>query len=109
MKKFKFNKKTDNLFEAILSLKNKKEAEKYFRDLCTLEEIQDMADRWGMVSLIDKGVSYRMIADKFKASTTTVSRVAFWLKNGMGGYKLILDRLNSAYHHNSSSVGRELC
>jgi len=100
MKKFKFNKKTDSLFKAILSLNSVEEAERFFRDLCTIDEIKDMSERWEIAQQVNKGVPYRKIADKLNVSTTTVSRVAFWLYNGEDGYKLALNRLN---HHNNSS------
>lgn len=103
MDKFRFNKKTDSLFKAILSLKSVKEAENFFRDLCTIDEIKDMSERWEIVQLLEKGISYRKIAEKLKVSTTTVSRVALWLNNGQGGYRLILDR---NHHHNYSSKKR---
>lgn len=104
MKQFKFNNKTSNLFTAILSLKSVKEAECFFRDLCTVDEIQEMSDRWEIVQLLNDKLSYRDIASKLKTSTTTVSRVAQWLNNGMDGYKLVLGRLN---HHNSSNISRK--
>lgn len=103
MDKFKFDKKTDSLFLAILSLKTVKEMEAFFRDLCTIDEIKEMSERWQIVKMLDKGVSYRDIADKLKVSTTTVSRVALWLNNGEGGYRLALDRRNNS-HHNLSRV-----
>ncbi len=103
MKEFKFNKKTDNLFEAILSLKTKREAEKFFRDLCTIEELKDMSERFEVAKLLDLGVSYRKIAEKLNISTTTVSRVSLWLKNGENGYKLVLNRLNKKHHKPSST------
>lgn len=104
MNKFQFNKKTDNLFKAILSLKNIKEAQGFFRDLCTAEEINEMALRWEIAQMVFAGLPYRKIADRLDVSTTTVSRVASWLNNGEGGYQLILDRLN---HYDSSRVFRK--
>jgi TrpR-related protein YerC/YecD len=100
MNKFKFNKNTDNLFEAVLSLKNIKEAEKFFRDLCTVDELREMSDRWAIVRMLNKKMTYREIAEKMKVSTTTVSRVASWINEGEGGYGLILRRI--ANHHDSS-------
>jgi len=99
MKQNIFNKKTNNLFKAILSLNTVKEAEAFFRDLCTIEEIKEMSERWEIAKMLDKGIPYRKIAEELKTSTTTVSRVAFWLKNGKNGYRLALDKLNS-HHHN---------
>jgi TrpR-related protein YerC/YecD len=100
MDKFKFNKKANSLLEAILSLKNIKEAEAFFRDLCTIEEINEMSERWEIVKMLNNKVSYREIAGKLKVSTTTVSRVANWFNYGEGGYKLILKRIS--HHHNKS-------
>ncbi|MDO8667899.1 MAG: YerC/YecD family TrpR-related protein [bacterium] len=105
MEKFKFNEKTDSLFKAIISLKSLKEAERFFRDLCTIDEIKEMSERWQIARLVNQGLPYREIAEKLKVSTTTVARVALWLNNGAGGYRLILDRENS--HHNSSLVSKK--
>ena len=102
MDKFKFNKKTDELFKAILSLKTVKEAEQFFRDLCTIEEIKEMSERWQIAKMVDMGLPYREIAKKLKVSTTTVTRVALWLNNGAGGYHLMLNRQN-AHHHSSKA------
>ncbi len=85
--------KTKKLFEAILKLKDIKEAEEFFRDLLTLPEIEEFSTRWEIVRLLAKDLSYLEIAKKTKTSTTTVTRVAHWLHNGCGGYRLILSRL----------------
>ncbi|MBT6691412.1 helix-turn-helix domain-containing protein [Candidatus Parcubacteria bacterium] len=106
MQEFKFNKKSDDLFKIILKLKNIKEAEAFFRDLCTISELQEMVDRWRIVRLLSENKSYRDIAKELKTSTTTVSRVASWLKNGKGGYSLALKRSGS--HHSNSSSGKGL-
>ena len=81
------------LFAAILRLKNISEVAKFFRDLLTIGEINDFSQRWKIARLLNKGLPYCQIAQKTKTSTTTVSRVAHWLHHGMGGYRLILDRL----------------
>ncbi len=105
MDRFKFDKNTDDLFQAILSLENIKEAEKFFRDLCTVEELKTLSERWQIVRFLEKGLPYRTIAEKTGASTTTVSRVAAWLNNGEGGYKLALDKSNS-HHNTSKAIGK---
>lgn len=81
-----------NLYKAILTLKTPDEAAHFFRDLLTEAEIKEFANRWKMVQMIALGVSYLDIAKKLGVSTTTVNRCAKWLHNGMGGYKLALDR-----------------
>ncbi|MFA6553736.1 MAG: YerC/YecD family TrpR-related protein, partial [Patescibacteria group bacterium] len=99
-------KKTDNLFEAILALKTREECRAFFRDLCTLEEIASMADRWQMVMLLTKNTPYRQIAKKLAVSTTTVARVANWFEYGQGGYRLIAQRLklgvSKQVHHSQA-------
>jgi TrpR-related protein YerC/YecD len=81
------------LFEAILSLKNTQEAANFFRDLLTTAEINEFANRWQIVKLLTQRKSYLTIAQKLNVSTTTVTRVAHWLQNGMGGYRTVVDRL----------------
>lgn len=81
------------LLSAIVSLKTTAEAAKFFRDLLTMAEIREFANRWAMVKLLYRGDSYIEIAKKLKVSTSTVTRVAHWLKNGFGGYKLVADRI----------------
>lgn len=87
------DKKTKELFKAILSLKNEAEASRFFRDLLTLSEIEEFANRFQMAKLLYQGNSYIKVTKKLKTSTTTVTRVAHWLFRGMNGYKLILSRL----------------
>jgi TrpR-related protein YerC/YecD len=106
MKEFKFDRRTSRLFTAILSLKSVPEAEAFFRDLCTAEELAEMRDRWEIAQLVATGLPYREIAARLKTSTTTVSRVASWLNNGAGGYRLALDRLSNKHHHNPFSKKR---
>lgn len=86
-------KKLDALYEGMLLLESVKECRSFFRDLCTIGELQEMSERFEVVKLVDEGVPYREIAEKTGVSTATITRVAQWLKNGEGGYRLILDRL----------------
>jgi TrpR-related protein YerC/YecD len=83
----------EELFTAILAIKNKQEAANFFRDLLTIPELLDFANRWQMVKRLLAGESYLTIAKDLKTSTTTVTRVAQWLHRGMGGYKLISSRV----------------
>ena len=85
-------KEMQELFGTIVSLETKAEAERFFRDLCTLAELEAMAHRWQVVQLLEQGLPYLEIAERTGASTTTVTRVADWLRHGEGGYRLALDR-----------------
>jgi len=82
----------EDLFEAIRSLEGTDEVERFLRDLCTLSELEAMAHRWEVVKLLDHGLPYQEIARRTGASTTTVTRVAHWLRHGEGGYRTALDR-----------------
>lgn len=83
---------TDELFETILSLRTTDEAARFFRDLCTLAELEAMAHRWQAALLLEEGLPYHEVARRTGASTTTVTRVAHWLRHGQEGYRLALDR-----------------
>jgi TrpR-related protein YerC/YecD len=83
------------LFDAILRLETPADAERFFRDLCTLNEIRDMAQRWAVVRLLASGRHYAEISRETGASTATITRIASWLKHGEGGYREALDRLRS--------------
>ncbi len=80
------------LFDAILSLEDTTEAERFFRDLCTLNELRDMAQRWAVARLLDGGKHYAEISRETGASTATITRIASWLNHGEGGYRGALDR-----------------
>lgn len=82
------------LYEAILALKDVKEMQKFFTDLCTPAELQAMADRWRVVDLIYREIPYRAIYEQTGVSVTTVGRVARSLTHGAGGYKLVYERLH---------------
>ena len=84
----------DNLLETILRLETLDEAERFFRDLCTLSELEAMAHRWQVAQLVDRGLPYHEVARKTGASTTTVTRVAHWLRHGEDGYRLALNRIS---------------
>ena len=84
------------LFQAILSLETQDEVERFLRDLCTLSELEAMAHRWDVARLLDEGLPYLEIARRTGASTTTVTRVAHWLRHGEDGYRLALDRRKHA-------------
>ena len=82
------------LFEAIAKLKSGAEAERFFRDLATATELSAFVERWMIARMLDEGeASYRQIAAETGASTTTIGRVARFLRDEKHqGYRLILDR-----------------
>jgi TrpR-related protein YerC/YecD len=82
----------EELLRAIVSLRTTDEAAHFIRDLCTLAELEAMTHRWQAARLVDEGLPYHEVARRTGASTTTVTRVAQWLRHGEGGYRLALDR-----------------
>jgi TrpR-related protein YerC/YecD len=82
----------NELFTTIASLRTADEAKRFLRDLCTRSELDAMAHRWEVAKLLADGLPYLEVAKRAHASTTTVTRVAQWLRNGEGGYELALRR-----------------
>lgn len=85
---------TDELFEAILKLKNIEECYRFFEDICTVKEIQALSQRLKVAKLLQENKTYSEIEAITHASTATISRVNRCLEYGSDGYKLILERLD---------------
>ena len=85
---------SNKLYEAILSLKNEEECQKFFEDICTIQEIKDMSQRIAVAGRLYNGQIYSDIAKDTGASTATISRVNKCLTYGSGGYRLVLDRIS---------------
>ena len=83
----------DRLFAAILQLQNVEECHKFFEDICTIKEVQDMAQRLDAAILLDEGAGYQAISEQVGISTATISRVSRCLNYGSGGYRMTIDRL----------------
>ncbi len=86
---------TDELYEAIILLENKDEIARFFKDLCTPQEINAMAERWRVCKLLEHGnLSYREINQECGASLTTITRVARFLKTEPHqGYTTVLEKM----------------
>lgn len=83
----------DTLFEAVLSLKNKEECSLFFSDICTIKELQAMAQRFEVACMLDAGQNYNEVSAETGASSATISRVNRCLQYGEGGYRTVLDRM----------------
>ena len=80
------------LFRAIISLQTAAECRNFFKDLCTPAELQALVDRWQVVELLEQGLPYRRIHDLTGVSVTTIGRVARFLSDGFGGYRIAIER-----------------
>lgn len=87
------NASRDNLYAAVLKLKTVEECHRFFNDLCTINELDSMAQRLLVAGLLAKNEVYSEIAAQTGASSTTISRVARCLNHGDNGYTMILERL----------------
>lgn len=86
----------DALLDVFLALDDREVALRFLRDLCTVGELHDMAQRWAVVRMLDAGLHYAEISKRSGASTATITRIASWLHHGEGGYRGQLERLKAA-------------
>ena len=90
----KFDKKQlEKLYEAILTLKSAEECDKFFEDICTIQELEALSQRLDVACRIKGGKSYADISRETGSSTATVCRVGKCIKYGSGGYDIVLSRL----------------
>lgn len=92
------NSKNTSLIRAFLSLNKTSEMEVFLRDLMTAKEIDAFANRLEAAFLLSQSASYRLISERTGLSSTTIARIAKWLKGPFGGYR----RVMSSLHHNHS-------
>ena len=85
----------DYLFDAILSLKDRDECYTFFEDVCTINEILSLSQRFEVAAMLRSGKTYLEIAEKTGASTATISRVNRSLNYGNDGYDMVFKRLNA--------------
>ena len=83
----------DYLFSAILSLKDKEECYTFFEDICTINELLSLSQRFEVAKMLREHKTYLEIADKTGASTATISRVNRSLNYGNDGYDMVFARI----------------
>ena len=86
-------KAVDQLFDAILTLKNREECYQFFEDLCTVNEILSLSQRFDVAVMLSEKKTYLDIAEKTGASTATISRVNRSLSYGNNSYQVVLERM----------------
>lgn len=84
----------DYLFSAILSLKDKEECYTFFEDICTINELLSLSQRFEVAKMLREQKTYLEIAEKTGASTATISRVNRSLNYGNDGYDMVFERIN---------------
>ena len=83
-------------FNAVLSLKNAEECQAFFKDVCTIKELQDLMQRFQVAQLLDGGRNYQEISKATSVSSATISRVNRCLLYGDGGYRTVLERMQKS-------------
>ena len=94
------DKNVDFMFEAVLSLQTMEECYAFFEDVCTIREIQDMAQRFDVAMMLEKGYSCQRISEETSISTATICRVRKCLNYGGGGYINAIEKLKQAEKRN---------
>ena len=84
----------DFLFDAVLSLKNREECYTFFEDVCTINELLALSQRFEVARMLREQKTYLDIAEKTGASTATISRVNRSLNYGNDGYDLVFNRMS---------------
>lgn len=93
----------DHLFEAILTLKDKEECYTFFEDVCTINELLSISQRYEVAKLLREGQTYLDISNATGASTATISRVNRSLNYGNDGYDLVLERVHEKEAENKNN------
>ena len=83
----------NELFDAVLSLKNREECYQFFEDVCTVNELLSLSQRFEVAKMLTESKTYLEIADKTGASTATISRVNRSLLYGNDGYSMVFSRI----------------
>lgn len=86
-------KDVDHLFDAILTLKDKEECYTFFEDVCTINELLSISQRFEVALMLREGRTYLDISEETGASTATISRVNRSLNYGNDGYDMALERM----------------
>lgn len=91
--KLRGRKDVEQLFQAVLTLKDTEECYVFFDDLCTVNEIKSLAQRLEVARMLREGFTYNQIEEETGASTATISRVKRCLNYGNDAYQMVLDRI----------------
>ena len=91
--------KSPELLDVFLALKNKDEMKAFFRDLMSERDLREFAMRWEIAKMLDAGMSFTQIQEKWDGdemvSANTITKINRWLKEGCGGYKMMIDRMKN--------------
>ena len=85
----------DTLVKGLLKLETEEECYAFLEDVCTIKELQDMAQRFDVALKLSDGFNYNQVSKETGASSATISRVNKCLMYGNNGYKTVIDRIKN--------------
>ena len=85
--------KSPDLLDVFMSFKNKDELKMFFRDLMSERDLREFAMRWEVAKKLDAGETYEKIQEQSGEAMQTIARISRWLKEGTGGYKMMIERM----------------
>lgn len=83
---------SSDLLDVFMSFQSKDELKMFFRDLMSERDLREFAMRWEVAKMLDAGKTYEQIQEKTGAAMETISKISRWLKEGTGGYKMMIER-----------------
>ena len=98
------SKELDDLFHAILLLKDCSECYDFFEDICTMNELISLSQRFEVAGMLREGMAYNRITDEVSISSATISRISRCLNYGDGGYETVLRRLEKCEEETDGGV-----
>ena len=97
----------DYLFNAILSLENKEECYTFFEDICTINELLSLSQRFEVARMLREQKTYFERAEMTGGAKTTISRVNRSLNYGNDGYDMVFERIGLTEKEEDSSTAEE--
>lgn len=94
----------DQLFDAVLTLENREECYRFFEDLCTMNELMSLSQRFAVAAMLKEKKTYMEIAGETGASTATISRVNRSLSYGNHSYDMVLQRMKHKNPDEDSNI-----
>ena len=81
------------LIKAFLSLKDETELKAFFRDIMSERDLRELQMRWDVAKKLDAGETYEQIQENSGEAMATIAKISRWLKEGTGGYKMMIERM----------------
>ena len=84
----------ENFYKAVMSFDTMEDCKDFFDDICTIQEMHAIVQRFEVACLLSEGKSYAEVNKITGASTATICRVAKCINYGNGGYIKAIEKIN---------------